>query len=113
MNDTLKAVIIEVSEGNIRDHRVEVRGAFGLFPEDSFGGRDQAVAATPLTLFVGFEPVETDIHETRAIFRERGAFRRFFESEHIVEHDLILIERTDDRCFPISKASKRALRYYL
>ena len=116
MNETLKAVIIEVSGGNVRNHHINLRGALGLFPDDSLGGSNGASSATPITLrIVGERPeaVETDIDETKAIFRERGAIRRFFEAERVEEGDLLLIEREETRSFRLSKASKRGFKYYL
>src|SRR3954453_3614711 len=113
MNETLKAVIIEVSGGNIRNHHINLRGAFGLFPDDCFGGSNEAGRANSINLQIGRESVDTDIDEAKAIFRERGAIRRFFDTDDIHEGDLILIERVTDRSYRLSKASKRGFKYYL
>jgi hypothetical protein len=113
VNETLKAVIIEVTGGNVRNSHVYLRGAFGLFPDDAIGGGNTSSAARPITLKVGAESVETDIDETKAIFRERGAIRRFFETEAVGEGDLVLLERLDERSYRLSKTTKRALKYYL
>ena len=113
MNETLKAVIIELTGGNVRNHHIYLRGAFGLFPEDSLGGSNEAEAGKPISLTIGPVSVETDIDETKAIFRERGAIRRFFEDEGVSEGDLVLIERMAPRSYSISKASKRAFKYHL
>lgn len=113
MNDTLKAVVVEVSGGNVRNHHINLRGAFGLFPDDALGGSNAASSGVPVKVTFGSEPIETDIDESKAIFRERGAVRRFFESESIVEGDLVLIERTGPRAFEVRKASKRGFNVYL
>ena len=113
MNDTLKAVIIEVTGGNVRNDHINLRGALGFFPEDCLGGSNDSSAGQPITLEIGADLVDTDIDETKAIFRERGAIRRLFENEGVVEGDLILIERTKPRSYRVSKASKRGLKYYL
>ena len=113
VNETLKAVIVEVSGGNIRNHHINLRGAFGLFPDDCFGGSNEATAGYSIILQAGAESIETDIDETKAIFRERGVIRRFFSDENVQEGDLILIERVKDRTYRISKASKRGFKYYL
>jgi hypothetical protein len=113
MNETLKAVIIQVSGGNVRNHHINLRGAFGLFPDDSLGGSNESLAAKPINLRIGAESVDTDIDETKAIFRERGAVRRFFDNEKIIEGDLVLIERLAERSYRVSKASKRGFSYYL
>jgi hypothetical protein len=113
VNETLKAVIVEVSGGNVRNHHINLRGAFGLFPDDAFGGSNEAVAGALVKVTFEREAVETDIDEDKAIFRERGAVRRFFENEAIVEGDLVLIERTGPRSFEVRKASKRGFNIYL
>jgi hypothetical protein len=113
MNETLKAVIVEVTGGNVRNHHINLHGAFGLFPDDCLGGRNVSAAGSPITLEIGAESVLTDIDETEAIFRERGAIRRFFEVEAVTEGDLILIERVKERSYRLSKASKRGFKFYL
>jgi len=113
MNETLKAVIIELSGGNIRNRHINLRGAFGLFPDDCFGGSNEAARANSITLQIGTESVITDIDETKAIFRERGAIHRFFDNDDVHEGDLVLIERIADRSYRLSKASKRGFKYYL
>jgi hypothetical protein len=57
--------------------------------------------------------VNTDIGHAKGIFRERGAIRRLFENEQVIDGDLILIERVKPKHYRISKASKRGLKYYL
>jgi hypothetical protein len=113
MNDTLKAVMIEVSGGNIRNHHINLRGAFGLFPDDCFGGSNAMAKARSITLEIGTESIDTDIDETKAIFRERGTIRRFFDNGSVQEGDLVLIERVAERSYRLSKASKRGFKYYL
>jgi hypothetical protein len=113
MNETLKAVIVELTGGNVRNHHINLRGAYGLFPDDCLGGNNEELAAKPIELRFGDEVVSSDIDETKAIFRERGAIRRFFEKENIQEGDLVLIERIEPRVFFVSKASKRGFKYYL
>lgn len=113
MNPTLKAVIIEVSGGNVRNNHINLRGAYGLFPPDCFGGSNARVAAEQITLEINGEEIGTDIDETKAIFRERGAIRRFFAEQNIVEGDLVLIERLENRSYRVSKASRRGFKHYL
>jgi hypothetical protein len=73
MNRTLKAVIVEVTGGNVRNNHINLRGALGLFPDDCLGGSSETMAGKPITLRLGTETVETDIDETKSIFRARGA----------------------------------------
>jgi hypothetical protein len=113
VNKTSKAVVVELSGGNIRRHHINLRGAFGLFPDDCFGGSNKSLAAKPISLNIASKNVDTDIDEAKAIFRERGAIRRFFEAENLVEGDLVLIERLEGRSYRVSKTSKRGFKYYL
>lgn len=113
MNKTLKAVIVELSGGNVRNNHINLRGTFGLFPDDALGGPNAESAGADIELRFPQETILTDIDETKAIFRERAAMRRFFESEGVAEGDLVLIQRIDARAFEISKASKRGFKYYL
>ena len=113
MNASLKAVIIEVSAGTLRDRHIDLRGMLGLFPSDRLGGSDRTAASHAIRLRLGSETVETDIDEGEAAFRECGAIRRFFENERVAEGDLLLIERVGDRSYNVSKASKRGFNHYL
>ena len=113
MNDTLRAVIVEVTGGNVRNHHINLRGALGLFPDDCLGGSNEGSAGRPIKLEIGADVVNTDTDHAKGIFRERGAIRRLFENEQVIEGDLILIERVKPRHYRISKASKRGLKYYL
>ena len=110
MNASLKAVIIEVSAGILRDRHIDLRGMLGLFPSDCLGGSDRTAASHAIRLRLGSE---TDIDEGESAFRERGAVRRFFENERVAEGDLLLIERVGDRSYNVSKASKRGFNHYL
>jgi hypothetical protein len=113
MNDTLKAVVIELSGGNIRNNHINLSGALGMFPDDCLGGRNESMAAKPIRLSILSEEIDTDIDEEKAIFRERGAIRRFFEAEQLAEGDLVLIERQEGPTYRVSKASKRGFKYHL
>ena len=113
MNTSLKAVVIEVSEGSLTADCLNLHGAFGLFPENSFGGSDSSKSARPITLQIGGASIDTDIDEAKAIFRERGAIRQFFRDESVTKGDLVLLERVGDRTFALSKASKRGFTYHL
>ena len=113
MNDSPKAVIIEVSGSNLRDRHIDLRGESGLFPSDCLGGSDRSAASHAIRLQLGSERVETDIDEGEAVFRERGAVHQSFEDERLAEGDLVLIERVGDRSYNVSKASKRGFNHYL
>lgn len=113
MNQSLKAVILEMTDGNVRDRQIDLRGAFGLFPNDCFGQNCTTAAVNPIKIRIGGEFIETDIDEAKATFRDCGALRRFFEAEHLQEGDLVLIQRDAERKYTVAKASKRGFQYYL
>ena len=113
MAENLKAVIVEVTGGNVRNAHIYLREAIGFFPSDSVGGSNAAEAAKPIRLRIAGEEVETDIDGSKFIFRDRASTKRFFEREHVEEGDLILIERESSRLYSVSKASKRAFTYHL
>ena len=113
MNHTLKAVIIEVTGGNIRNHHINLRGAYGFFPSDALGGANEDVSANPISLRTSVETFDTDIDETKAIFRKRGEIRRFLKAESVVEGDLLMIGLIDTRSYSLSKVSKRVFNNYL
>jgi hypothetical protein len=113
VNKTLKAVIVEVTGGNVRNHHINLRGALGLFPDDTLGGGSGASAGRPVKVWIDGGAISTDIDEKKAIFRERSAVRRFFENSAVAAGDLVLIERLGAREYQVSKASKRAFKYHL
>jgi hypothetical protein len=113
MNETLKAVVLQLTADNVRNHEICLRGALGLFPDDSVGRGNEHAQATAITLRIGGETVKTSINEETAVFRERAAIERYFEKEKIFEGDLIVVERTEAREFDLWKASKRGFKYYL
>ena len=111
--DNLKAIIVEVTGGNVRNAHIYLREALGFFPKDSIGGSHVGEAAKPITVRFTGEEIQTDIDGTKAFFRDRASTKRFFEREHVEEGDLVLIEREASRLYSISKASKRAFKYHL
>ena len=113
MANNLKAIIVEVTGGNVRNAHIYLREALGFFPADAIGGSNANEAAKAIRLRFTGEEVETDIDGSKGIFRERASTRRFFEREHFEEGDLVLIEREGSRLYSISKASKRAFKYHL
>jgi hypothetical protein len=113
VNETLKAEIIDMTGGSVRNHHVHFRGASGPFPDHSLRGSNASAAGRAIGFRSGGETIQTDVDETKAIFREPGSIRELFEREDIVEGDLILIERTGTRAYRFCKATKRGFNYYL
>ena len=113
MPGSLRGILVEVSDGNVRNHHVYLREALGFFPKDCVGGSNKSEAASPISLELGQERVETDIDGDKAIFRDRGSIRRFFELERVSGGDVLFIERLGERSYRISKPAKRVLNHYL
>lgn len=113
MAQSLKAIVVEVTGGNVRNSHIYLKEALGFFPADAVGGSNAADPGKPIVFRMGGEEVETDLDGAKAIIRDRGAMKRFFEREHVAAGDLILIERLGKRLYEISKASKRAFKYHL
>jgi hypothetical protein len=74
MNDTLKAVVIELSDGNIRNHHINLRGAFGMFPDDCLGGSNESLAGKPIRLSILSEQIEPTSMKKKQSFGSAGLF---------------------------------------
>src|ERR1041385_4155853 len=113
MNETLKAIVIELTADNVRNHHVYLGGALGLFRDDCFSGSNERTQDTDITVRIGKQAGKTSIQKEKAVLREHDPIRRFFEEEMISEGDLIVIERLHSHEFQLWKASKRGFRCYL
>ncbi|QEU10505.1 3'-5' exonuclease [Paracoccus yeei] len=70
----------QITQGNIDNNHIYLRGFFERFPEDAVGGSNRASAA-PREISVdwgGATPVMTDLDGTKKFFRARGWIREFF-----------------------------------
>jgi hypothetical protein len=113
VNETFKAVIVQLTGGNVRNYHINLRGTFGIFPEDALGGSSKDAQGCKLEVRFGSERTQTDIDEGKAIFRERGAVRRFFEERAVKEGDYVLIERLSERTYRVDTIAKRIFEHYL
>lgn len=91
-----KSGAVRLSGGNIRNHHINLRSIASLFPADVFGGSDRTKIA-PRQLMVTFRPgevIETDIDDTKKIFRARGAVGDFFRLAQAREGDIVDVSMT-------------------
>ena len=109
----MRAAVIEVTGGNVRNAHVYLRELISFFPADAVGGSHAGASGATVELSLGSERVNTDIDGKKLIFRERGALRRFFEREAVLEGDLLVLKRTSPRVYELSKTSRRAFDLYL
>jgi len=110
----VRAAIIEVSDGNVRNSHFYLREVLSMFRASCVGGSNLNERARKLiTLIYPGERVETDIDGEKKFFRDRGSVKRFYENSGVVGGDLIMIEKIGDFEFEITKASKRGFKYYL
>jgi DNA polymerase III subunit epsilon len=113
MNKTLKAVIVEVKGGNTRNNHINLRGAFGLFPTDSLGGRNKSEAGKAVEVEIGRFKAMTDIDSTKAIFRARSEVGKFLKDEGISEGDHVLVQRVSPRSYRVSRVSASSIAKFI
>ncbi len=84
---------LTLTEGNLRHSHLYVRGDnLAWFPPDALGGSRKNNAGKPLTLHLAGGPViETDIVESRGLFRIRRGWRSWFESHGARPGDSVVI----------------------
>jgi DNA-binding MarR family transcriptional regulator len=92
---------LTVTQGNINNNYLSLASVLDLFPEDVIGGSQ----AAPKTLRIewGQEVVETDIDQTKNIFRSRGWVRQFFADNEVRAGDQIRLEQLEPYVYRVSK----------
>ena len=96
--------VIELTEGNVRNHHIYLRGMSWL-PASAIGGGNATDAAAD-QLTVTFSPgqtVRTDVAGDKMIFRERGAVRDFFERVDAKGGTRLVLELTGPLSVHVSK----------
>jgi hypothetical protein len=96
---------LTVTQGNLNNSHLYLTEVLDLFPEDVFGGPDEARAA-PRTVRVewGAEAVDTDIVRDKNIFRRRGWVARFCSANRLLAGDKVLLEQLEPYVYRISRA---------
>lgn len=89
-------IAIRLSQGNLNNNHISLRGHMGFFPADAIGPANARDGQGRL-LILHFDghpgPVQTDLAGDKKIFRCRGDVGRFFARHHLAEGDNVVIER--------------------
>lgn len=97
------AVVVRLTQGNIKNHHIYLRQLRHLLPQDAIGGSN-TVQAAPKRLTVVFNPgptVETDVCGEKFIFRDRGATRAFLTASGAQAGSEVRIVRTGAYAFRV------------
>ena len=84
----------EITQGNIDNDHIYLRGFFDKFPADAIGGSNRASAAQrEISVdWGGGTVVMTDLDGTKRFFRKRGWIREFFARHGARAGDSVLVE---------------------
>ena len=87
---------VVLTDGNIMNNHIYLRGFFDRFPADAVGGSNKASAAqrTVTIDWGGPEPVVTDLDGSRKLFRARGWIGAFFKLNRAAPGDRVIVEQT-------------------
>lgn len=83
----------EITQGNIDNNHIYLRGFFEEFPADTIGGSNRASAASREIAidWGGGAVVMTDLDGAKKFFRKRGWIREFFERYGIRAGDMVTV----------------------
>jgi len=98
-------ISITIREANLKNSGIDLSRHMSFFPIDSHGGRNKDYLGKTITLiFSGInEDIQTDIDETKKVFRSaRGHLRRFYEHFNYSVGDVVYITKITDRVYKIS-----------
>lgn len=108
--ESLLAVSVELTQGNINNSHVYVRRIQSLFPDDSLGGRTKQHAGRPIRLlFRSGEVVETDIVKHTGLIRARGPWRALFKDHGAQAGDRVAFLPAGRRRFRVDLVTARQL----
>ena len=84
----------EITQGNIDNDHIYLRGFFDKFPADAIGGSNRASAAQREIAvdWGGGTVVITDLDGTKRFFRKRGWIREFFARHGARAEDSVMVE---------------------
>lgn len=86
----------ELTEGNLKNNHIYLRGFIHKFPSDAIGGSSKSEAARRMIMvdWGHANPVETDLDGQKMFFRSRTIARRFFEDTGAEAGDRVLVTET-------------------
>jgi hypothetical protein len=93
-----------LTEGNLKNSHIYLRGFFEHFPSDAIGGSNRGEAA-PRTISVDWHrasPVETDLDGEKMFFRSRSIAKRFFADTGAEPGDRVLVTETAPYCYSLA-----------
>jgi hypothetical protein len=93
-----------LTEGNLKNSHIYLRGFFDRFPSDAIGGSSRGEAA-PRTISVDWDcasPVETDLDGEKMFFRSRSIAKRFFADTGAEPGDRVLVTETAPYCYSLA-----------
>jgi hypothetical protein len=93
-----------LTEGNLRNSHIYLRGFFARFPSDAIGGSNRGEAA-PRTISVDWDrasPVETDLDGEKMFFRSRSIAKRFFADTGAEPGDRVVVTETAPYCYSLA-----------
>lgn len=95
--------LTEITQGNIDNHHIYLRGFFDKFPADAIGGSNRASAAKrEIAVDWGGETVVmTDLDGAKRFFRKRGWIREFFARYGVRAGDMVMVEETAAYCYRV------------
>ena len=84
----------EITQGNIDNNHIYLKGFFEKFPADAIGGSNRASAAKREIAvdWGGSAVVMTDLDGAKRFFRKRGWIREFFEQHGVCAGDMVTVE---------------------
>ena len=87
---------VVLTEGNIANNHIYLRGFFDRFPQDAVGGSNKASAAQrAVTIdWGGPEPIVTDLDGSKKLFRARSWIGAFFTLNRAAAGDRVIVEQT-------------------
>lgn len=86
----------EVTNGNLKNNHIYLRGFLDAFPSDLIAGRDQVPPKMAYLSANGITATETDICPRHRFFRDRSWTRRFFEMNDAQPGDRVAFYEFED-----------------
>lgn len=83
---------VEITQGNIDNNHIYLRGFFDRFPEDAVGGSNRAAKAPrEISVDWGMDIVWTDLDGSKKLFRSRGWIGLFFRLNEAKVGDVVVV----------------------